>query len=111
MKKLSPKNIAWYVADKATPYITTLMGIGAAKAIDEGVLETIVSAGKFPYDLLIGGSFAAETGKAFLQVGANIIDHPTETIATMIGAYAIGKVASYMNETKRLKQVYGSKKK
>ena len=110
MKRTSPKNIAWYVANKSLPYASTLVGVGAAKEVSEGVLESIASGVTFPYDLLIGGSFAAEAGEAMFKVGASMIEHPVETASVLLGSYALGKLASWYGETKRLKQVYGQKR-
>ena len=107
--KKKMKDISWYLADKLIVPATTLVGIGAARAVDDrSVLEGIVHAAKFPYDLLVGSGFVPEMARTFIDLGDNVIEHPKETIGCLAGGYVIGRVAKYLSERKRLKEKYQS---
>jgi hypothetical protein len=107
MKRFSLKNISWYLADKLIVPATTLIGVGAARAVDDGgMLEKIVHTVKFPYDLLVAKGFVPELARTCLDLGDNILEHPVETLGAIGGGYLAGRIAKWYLETKRQKQIY-----
>lgn len=104
------KDISWYLADKLIVPTTTLVGIGAARAVDDrSILEGIVHAAKFPYDLLVSKGFMPELARTFIDLADNIIEHPYETMGCVAGGYMVGKIGKFYSERKRLKAKYGTK--
>lgn len=103
------KDLTWYLSDKLIVPTTTLLGVGAARAIDDkSILEGIVQAARFPYDLLIGKGFVPEVAKTFLDLADNVLEHPYETIGCIAGGYLVGKITRFYSERKRLKAKYGT---
>ena len=110
MKKFSPKNIAWYLGDKVIVPTTSLLGVGAARAVDDkSVLEGIVQTVKFPYELLISKGFLPETVRTLVDLTDNVVQHPYETLGCIAGGYLLGKIASMYSEQRRLKKRYTPK--
>jgi hypothetical protein len=107
MKKFSVKNVGWYLADKLIVPTTTLIGVGAARALDDGsLLERIVHTVKFPYDLLVGKGFIPEIARTFIDLADNVIEHPVETLGAIGGGYLAGRIAKWYVESKRMKKIY-----
>jgi len=109
MKRFSPKNIAWYVGDKFIVPTTLLLGVGAARAVDDkNILEAIVNTVKFPIDSLFTSAPFETIARTFLDLGDNVFENPYATVGCLAGGYVVGKAAKMYSEHRRLKKRYST---